>query len=115
MTVVAIASLFLCIFNYNPFAASLTEFIYFYFALMMSLLGCFTIILFYAKIFIKKSEVIYSLFWPSVRQAFLLSIGITTIMVLRGLKLLDLWTGVPILIVVILLEQFFQTKKAKAA
>lgn len=113
ITTVAIASLILCVFNYNPFDANITIFIYFYSALLISLFGIFTVIAFYTKIHFGKSELIYSLFWPSARQAIFFSLAITVLAVLRGFRLLDLWTGVPIIIVIMLMELFFQNKKVK--
>ncbi|MFA7243723.1 MAG: hypothetical protein WC080_00275 [Patescibacteria group bacterium] len=113
ITVVAIASFILCVFNYNPFDASVANFVYFYLSLFLGLAGMFSIILFYLKIYLKKSEIIFSLFWPSVRQAVLFSSAITSLFILRGVKILDFWIGIPIVLVIGLLELFFQTKKVK--
>lgn len=115
ITIVAIASFVLCIFNYNPFGANTAVFVYFFLSLIVSIFGIMTLVIFYVQVSMKRSEQIYSLFWPSARQALLFSIAITSILFLKSLKILDLWTGVPILIVIMLLELFFQNKKAKSA
>lgn len=113
ITVVAISSFVLCIFNYDPYTATAYNFIYLYLALSTALVGIIGITIFYLKIYINKSAVVYSLFWPSIRQGAFLSLAITSILILRGSKILDYWTGIPLLIVVLLLELFFQTKKRK--
>lgn len=113
LTVVAFATLILCIFNYNPFESSAINFIYFYTALFFTLTGAISLIIFYSKLSLNRSEVIFSIFWPSVRQGLLFAAAVTLVFVLRGLRLLDIWIGIPIIIIVFLLELFFQSKKEK--
>ena len=111
LTVVAIASTILSLFNYNPFEAKTYQFIFFYLSLLISLTGIIAITLFYLKIFLNKKEIVYQYFWPSVRQSLILSFGLVFILALRGMKLLDLWVTIPLFITIILLELFFRTKK----
>lgn len=111
IAIVAISSFVLCIFNYNPYTSSIVQFIYLYLSFFISLIGVFGIALFYLKIYINKSASPASLFWPSVRQGAFLAFAFTAILILRGLKILDFWTGVPLLVVITLLELFFQTKR----
>jgi len=109
--IVGLASLFISVNNYNPFTASLYEFLFFYISFFITLLTFISIIIFYVKIGKSKSEVIYKNFWPSIRQGTILSLGVTSIIVLKGIRLFDIWIAIPIIIIVILLELFFQTKK----
>lgn len=109
--IVGLASLFICVNNYDPFTATLYQYIFFYISFFFTILTLASIIIFYIKIGKSKSEVIYKNFWPSVRQGTLLSLGISSILVLKGTQLFDIWIAIPIVIIVILLELFFQTKK----
>lgn len=115
LTVVAFATLILCISNYNPYQSPAVNFIYFYTALFFTLVGGISLVLFYLKLSLNRSEQIFSIFWPSVRQGLLFAAAITLVFVLRGLRLLDIWIGIPIIVIVFLLELFFQNKKVKKA
>ncbi|MEI6498870.1 MAG: hypothetical protein WCO23_02820 [bacterium] len=110
-TLFCIVSTVLCISNYNPFVATDYEFAQFYLSLFGALLGFFSILIFYIKINSLKNDKIFIYFWPSVRQGTLISLCLTLTIFLKGMGLFDLWTIIPIAIITILLEGFFQTKK----
>jgi len=74
-------------------------------------MGILAISIYYTKTKLSKNETIFKNFWSSVRQGLFISMGITTLLVLKGMKILDWLIGISIMIVVILLELFFQTKK----
>ena len=114
ITVFAIISVILCLFNYNPFQIGIVQFIYFFLSVLFGLWGIITIILFGLKIRLSHKETIYIHFWPAARQGLILALGLTFILILQGLKLLDIWVGIPIMVIIILLEMFFQTKKHSA-
>lgn len=109
VTLFAVASTVLDVFNYNPYNSGTGVFINFYASFCIGLAGILSIVIYYLKIRLSKDKSIYSYFWPSVRQSLLVSMGITLLLALRGFKLLDLWVGIPLMIVVVLLELFFQT------
>lgn len=111
ITVFAFLSLILCISNYNPYTINLIQFTYFYASFFTTIAGILSIIIFYIKIVLQKKETIYIHFWPAVRQGLIISSGLTIILILKGLKLLDWWVGIPIIIIILLLELFFQTKR----
>ena len=113
-TVFAIASFVLALFNYNPFTANRQEFISFYLSFFIALSGIMAISIYYARMKTQKSQTIFSQFWPSIRQALFLSLSATVLLILRGLRILDWLTAISIIIVAILLELFFQTKKGFA-
>lgn len=115
ITIFFILSLVLCVSNYNPYNINLSQFIYFYSSFFFTLVGIISIVLFYIRVKISKKETVYKHFWPAVRQGFIISAGFTLILILRGLKLLDIWVGIPIMVIILLLELFFQTKKLKVA
>lgn len=110
ITIFSLISVVLCISNYNPFSIGLSQFAYLYFSVLFSIWGIASIMLFAIKIKLSHKETIYVHFWPAVRQGMIFSLGITILLILRGLRLLDLWVGVPVMIIIILLELFFQTK-----
>lgn len=111
ITIFAILSLILCINNYNPYKINLIQFIYFYSSFFVAVAGISSIVIFYLRIVIQKKETIYIHFWPALRQGLIISLGLSIILILKGLRLLDWWVGIPIIIIILLLELFFQTKK----
>lgn len=111
VTFIAITSAALSIFNYNPYTAQTYQHIIFYVSFFLSISGILSFLIFYSKIIILKKETVYILFWPSIRQASIISTALTLILILRGLKLLDIWIGIPLTIAILMLELFFQTKR----
>jgi asparagine N-glycosylation enzyme membrane subunit Stt3 len=109
VTLFAVASTVLDIFNYNPYKSNLSVFINFYTSFFIGLTGILSLIIYYTKLKIKKDKSIYAYFWPSVRQSALVSFSVTLLLMLKGLKLLDWWVGLPLVVSIILLELFFQT------
>ena len=112
-TIFAILSLILCINNYNPFSVGFFQFIYFYLSFLLTITGFASIVIFYIRVSLKRRETIYIHFWPAVRQGSIIGIGLTVLLMLKGLGLLDIWVSVPIIIIFLLFELFFQTKKSK--
>jgi len=109
-TVVAFATFVIVVNNYNPYESSQFMFTLFYFSLLVTLAGIISLAIFYSKIYIFKNSMIYALFRPSLRQGVIISIGIVVTILLQGLRVLDFWVGIPLLIVIVLIELFFQTK-----
>lgn len=109
--VVALASFVLCVFNYNPYQATNYQFIFFYTSLGLFLSGVSTLLIFYLKISFSNKETVYKYFWPSIRQGIVIGLAINTLLLLKGLNIFDGWVALPLIIVYILLELFFQTKK----
>lgn len=110
ITIFSLISVVLCISNYNPFSIGIYQFLYFYLSVLFSFWGFAAILLFAVKIKLSRKETIYIHFWPAVRQGMFFAIGVTLLLVLRGLQLLDIWVGIPVLVIIILIELFFQTK-----
>lgn len=109
ITLFALASFVLDLFNYNPYKSGLSVFLNFYISFFVLVAGILSFVLFFVKSRFKKEKNFNLFFWPSIRQASLLSLGFTVLLVLQGLKILDWWVGGPLLIAAILLELFFQT------
>ncbi len=111
VTTFAVASVVLSVFNYNPYQANSVALIDFYISFLVALAGIGTIIIYYAKIKLAKNETVYSFFWPSVRQAFFISIAVTALLYLQSLKILDWLIGISIVVVSVLLELFFESRR----
>lgn len=111
ITVFACASTVLSIYNYNPGQSELKVFINFYASLAVSLTGIIALIIHYTKTRIRKTETGSPPLITSIRQAGLVSLGLVALLILQGLRILDLLSGTSILVVAILVELFFRTKK----
>ena len=109
VTLFAIASLVLDIFNYNPYTSDLSVFANFYASLLISFAGIFGLTIFLVKVKLNKGKWTSEKFLPSLRQGCILSIALTGLLILKGLNVLDWWVGVPLIIAILLLELFFQT------
>ena len=108
----AFASLFLMLFNYNPYKSDPSVFVIFYFALLLFLTCTITfVILFVKSRFIEKLEP--ETLWPVVRVSFFVALIVSVLFLLQGLKILDLWVGVPLALAIFLLELFFRGNKSK--
>lgn len=111
ITIFACASTVLSVYNYNPFQSEAKVFINFYISLAVALTGIISIIIHYSKMRIYKIDAGHHPLIPSIRQAALVSLGLVSLLILQGFRILDWLTGISILIVGILIELFFQTKK----
>jgi len=111
VTLFAITSTILAIYNYNPFTSGLSVFINLYAALFVSLAGVMSLAIYYLKISHRKNQSTATLFWPTIRQASLISLALTILLALKGLGILDFLIAISIIIVLALLELFFRTKR----
>jgi len=108
----ASACVVLVLFNYNPFKADISVFAIFYGTLFVALTGFLTFLI----LFIKSrtmSRPISAAFWPTVRQSVLISAVLIVLLFLQGLKILDLWVGIPLALAILLLELFFRRGQAR--
>lgn len=109
VTIFASASVILNTFNYNPYQSDNTVFVNFFASLFFATAGISTFIIYALKMKFYKDKNINKTFIPSIRQGILISIGISILLILRTLQILDWWVAGPMVIAVILLELFFQT------
>jgi len=115
LTVFASTSSVLSLYNYDPHSSSVSVFVNFYSSLFVALAGIFSIIFYFIKIKIFKTDRIYGVFWPSIRQSLFISAALVIILYLQSLRILDWLIGLSVLIVTVLLEMFFETKKLNKA
>lgn len=107
VTVFAIAAMILTLFNYNPYKSDISVFILFY----LSFWGCATGIATAILLFIRSrfsDKLLSHVFWPTLRISAIFSLAATSLLILAGLKILDLWVGIPLTIAIIMLELFFR-------
>lgn len=108
----AFALILVTIANNNPFDSNFGTFTTFYIGLLLTLWSAITLIIYFIKSRVKVRADLYS-YWPTLRQAFFLSVSLTVILLLRGLRIFDWWIGVSIIIAFSLLELFFNSKRKK--
>ena len=104
----ALASLLLTIVNYNPFTSESSVFITFYISLLISLTGIFSFLLLFVKSRFTEENVFLRSFGESIKQSFLLAVIATLLLALKGLKVLDLWVGVPLTIAIVMVEMYIR-------
>ncbi len=109
----ALASFILTVFNHNPFSAGYSVFVIFYLSLFVTLTGIISFIIMFIKSHITSSVILKEYFWPSARQGAVLALILTVLLLLRGLRTLDFWVGVPLAVAILLLELFFRGNKFK--
>ena len=118
VTLLAVVSTIINVFNYNPYEATPGELANFYISFFVAFGGIMANIIYFLKLKFLKDKTIYHYFFPSVRQGLFISLAATIILFLKPLHVLDWWVGLPLVIAVGLLELFFQTvspsKKAKS-
>jgi len=110
ITLFSATSTILCVSNYDPFNYRLPEFLQFYISFFLSVFGISSILIYFSKIQFRRDQMIYAFYVPSLRQGLLTAICLTITLLLQGLRLLDPWIIVPLVIILVLLELFFQTK-----
>jgi len=101
----------LLIFNVNPYVAPTWIIATFYLTLFCFLVGVFSIIGFYIKVWASNREVIFSHLVPTLRQSALISLLITSLIFLQQVKALSWWVAILLIVSVIMLELFFRSRK----
>ena len=79
----------------------------FYVALFFALVGTFSLIGFYLRVWFSRNEVIYQHVTTSFRQGILLSVALVGVLVLQSFRYLTWWSVLLFVAAVIILELFF--------
>lgn len=109
-TVFCLAAFVLVLLYVDPSESGIAGFLGFYASLGFGLVGLFTLIGFYIRLWSTKNEVIYAHVAPSFRQAVFLAILVIGCLILQSFRLLTWWDGLLFAISVILLEVFFMSR-----
>lgn len=100
----------LILFNVNPFASPYWLHFLFYFTFFLVWVALFGLIGFYLKIWAANREVIFAHLWPTLRQSIFIGLGITSLLFLYQIKVLNWWVGILLVFALLMLELFFRRK-----
>ena len=109
-TLLCFGAWILVLINIDPFTANFAGLVLFYLRLFCALIGTFTLIGFYSRVWFSKNEVIFSHVGPAFRQGALLALILVGCLALQSFRILDLWSGGLFVASVVLLEFFFMTR-----
>lgn len=62
-----------------------------------------------------SEKLLSSIFWPILRISAIISLAAMVLLILGGLKILDIWVGIPLAVAIIMIELFFRGNKFKKA
>lgn len=102
---------FLTLNNIDPLATNSLGYLSFFVSLFFALLGSFTIIGFYLRLWFSKNEHYYENIGVSFRQAILLSVCVLGLLILQSLGLLNIFDGILLVLCIILLEGYFLARR----
>ncbi len=109
-TTISWLSWILVIMNLDPYESTRMGLSLFFVSLTLSLIGTFTIILFFLKKLRNPNEVYIKHVMISLRQGILLSASTTVCLAFLMLGLLRIWNGLLIVIIITLLEFYLSGK-----
>lgn len=98
------------LFQTDPTYADILTWMAFFAALFIWLSGFLTFIIFYIKVNFYNHEIIYSLLPATARQSSEIALVVVGLMILQTLKVLGWWEGGLFILVIFLIELFFQSK-----
>ena len=97
-------------FNVNPFLAPFWLMIIFYIGVFLFWSSLFSIIGFYLKLWATNREIIFAHILPTLRQSVLVSLGITSLLFLLQMRVLNWWVATLLIIALGLIELFFRSR-----
>lgn len=109
-TVLTFVAFMLVLFYVDPFDTGIVGFVGFYASLFFTIIGAFTIIGFYLRIWSSGNEVVYAHVAPSFRQAIFLAVIIIGSLLLQSFRLLTWWDAILFVLSIVLLEFFFMSR-----
>jgi len=109
VTLLSFLALFFVVTGLSPEKGALSVTVFFL-TLFMTLAGVLTIAFFYGKRIFLKDEVFFSNVKVAFRQAFLLSIFITIVLVLKAYKIFFFWDTILLFFSIMLLEFYFRSR-----
>ena len=91
----------------NPFASGWIAPALFFASFFLGWVGTITIAEFFLRYWLEKDNILYRQIGTSFRQAVVLSTGATAALILQSARLLNLWSGGLIILLVVTIEFFF--------
>lgn len=111
ITLLSLGVWLLIFFNVDRDVADFITISAFFGSLFLWLAGFLTLIIFYLRVWFSNKEVVFSNLPISIRHAILIALIIVGLLALNALQVLTWWDAGMYLVVVVLLELFFRSKK----
>jgi hypothetical protein len=97
----------------NPYETDFFGFVLFYLTLLFSLLGTFFLASFAFRKAFNKFSMEYSIVGTSFRQSFFFALLVVSLLVLQGIKMLNILNAILLVAVIVVLEFFFLSYKKR--
>lgn len=110
-TLLALGIFLAIFFNSDPYIADVFTKTAFFVSLFLFISGFLTFLGFYLRVYFSNREVIYNNLPVAFRQAVLVSFLLTGLLALQSLRVLSLWDTIIFVVVVILIELYFRSRK----
>lgn len=110
-TLLALGIFLAIFFNSDPYTADIFTKTAFFTSLFLFISGFFTFSGFYLRVYFSNREIIYNNLPIAFRQAVLLAFLLTGLLVLKSLQILSIWDAIIFVVVVILIELYFRSRK----
>lgn len=91
----------------DPYTGGMLALILFYVSFWLGLMGTVTIIGFFLRAWLEKNGVFFRQIATALRQGSFISTGATLALMLQGARWLNIWSGVSVLALVLVVEVFF--------
>lgn len=103
----------LVIFKLNPYSTMGVSLSFFFLSLLIALSSTFTIIGFYVRVWLFRNEVFYKHISISLRQGILIGILSVFSLVFQMLRVLTWWSGLLLVLVIVLIEFYFSSQDSE--
>jgi hypothetical protein len=101
----------LVLFYFNPDEAGFVGFFLFHFSLLLALIGTFSLIGFFCRVWFTKEQVIFRHLGISTRQSLWFALLLVSALILKGAEYFRWWSILLIIIMLGLLEFFFLSRR----
>jgi len=101
------------IFKLDPYESMGLALAFFYSTLFIALTCTFTVFGFYFRVWLFKNEIFYKHITISLRQGVFLGLIAVTALVFQMLRVLNWWSGLLLVVVVVLLEFYFSYRDSE--
>jgi len=99
------------LFYFSPGEGNSMVFLLFYLSLFLALIGTFSLMGFFGRVWFSREQVIFRYLGVSTRQALWFSILLVGTLMMQGVDFLRWWSVLLLIIFLILLEFFFLSRK----
>lgn len=110
-TLVSWIAWLIVLFYINPAEAGFIGFLLFYVSLFFALIGTFSLVGFFGRVWFTKEQIIFRHLGVSTRQSFFFAVLVVGILLLQGAGLYRWWTVISLVLLLTLLEFFFISRK----